>query len=152
MQATDCTDILIVIGSLDSGGTKKHLLQVVPRLQEQGFRVTIAAFAQPGALAPLFEKQGLRVLSPSLPRWAENIKPIKLLLKVLWLGRVISSLHPRVVHSFLPEAYLIGNLWALIWRVPVRIMSRRSLNHYQAKYPLLTRLEHWLHGSDMCGT
>ncbi len=146
MKTTHFTDVLIVIGSLNTGGTERHLLQVLPRLQKEGFRITVAAFSQPGTLAPLFEQQGLSVVSPKLSSWTEKFTPIKLLLKVLWLGRIISSLHPTAVHSFLPEAYLIGNLWALLLKIPVRIMSRRSLNRYQTKYPLLTRLEHWLHG------
>ena len=146
MKATHYTDVLIVIGSLNTGGTEKHLLQILPRLKKRGFKIAIATFSQPGTLAPLFEQHELSVFSPNLPSWTEKVTPIKLLLKVLWLGKILSSLRPAAVHSFLPEAYLIGNLWALLLKIPVRIMSRRSLIRYQTKHPLLTRLEHWLHG------
>ena len=38
MKATHYTDVLIVIGSLNTGGTEKHLLQILPRLKKRGFK------------------------------------------------------------------------------------------------------------------
>ena len=49
------------------------------------------------------------------------------------------------MHFFLPEAYLIGAPLALLARIPIQVMSRRSLNVYQNRYPLLRQLEHTLH-------
>ena len=146
MKSPLSLDVLVIIGSLDVGGTEKQLLNVIPRLREKGLQIAIATFMQPGKLAPLLEKEGVSVFSPNIPRWAEIIAPIMLILKILWLGKLISSIRPAVVHTFLPQAYLLGGLWAVLLRIPVRIMSRRSLNHYQQKHPLLCRLEYWLHG------
>ena len=143
-------DVLVIIGSLDIGGTEKQLVNVVPRLSKGGLQIAIATFMQPGKLAPLLEKEGIYVFSPNIPRWAEIIAPIMFILKILWLGKLIASLRPAAVHTFLPQAYLLGGLWAVLLRVPVRIMSRRSLNHYQQKHPLLCRLEYWLHRQQQC--
>jgi glycosyltransferase involved in cell wall biosynthesis len=138
-------DVLVIIGSLDVGGTEKHLLNVIPRLSQQGLQIAIATFMQPGKLAPLFAKEGICIFSPNIPKWVEQITPITMCLKALWLGKLIASLQPTAVHSFLPAAYLLGNTWAVLLQVPVRIMSRRSLNHYQQRHPLLSRLEYSLH-------
>ena len=146
MKSSLSLDVLVIIGSLDLGGTEKHLLNIVPRLGEQGLQIAVAAFIRPGKLAPLLEKEGICIFSPNIPKWLETITPIMLLLKVLWLGKLIASLRPTAVHTFLPHAYLLGGLWAVLLRIPVRIMSRRSLNHYQQQHPLLRRLEYWLHG------
>lgn len=52
---------------------------------------------------------------------------------------------PTIVHFFLPEAYISGGFAALVARCPKRIMSRRSLNYYQKRRPLLAIVEKWLH-------
>tara|TARA_Y100000588_G_scaffold133008_1_gene145842 strand:+ start:8794 stop:9954 length:1161 start_codon:yes stop_codon:yes gene_type:complete len=145
MKNAKTIDILIIIGSLDTGGTERHLTQVLPRLKQEGIRIAIAAFSRPGELAPLLAAKDVPVLSPKLSKWVEDITPLKFLIKVFWLGWIISSLRPRVVHSFLPEGYLLGTLWAILLRIPLRVMSRRSLNHYQEHHPFLTLLERWLH-------
>jgi glycosyltransferase involved in cell wall biosynthesis len=49
------------------------------------------------------------------------------------------------VHFFLPASYLVGGPLALLARMPNLVMSRRSLNLYQRKRPLVSRLERWLH-------
>jgi len=63
-------------------------------------------------------------------------------LKLLWL---MFRMRPQIVHFFLPIAYLISAPLALLARVPVRIMSRRSVNDYQAAYPSFRRAELCLH-------
>ena len=65
---------------------------------------------------------------------------------------------PRLVHYFLPASYLLGlpatfiahALNAFAGPLPLRVMSRRSLNRYQRKYRLLGKLERLLHTS--CST
>ncbi len=52
---------------------------------------------------------------------------------------------PRIIHFFLPAAYVIGAPLALLTRIPIRVMSRRNLNRYQAKRPWLRQLESQLH-------
>jgi glycosyltransferase involved in cell wall biosynthesis len=59
---------------------------------------------------------------------------------VNFLGR-----RPAVVHFFLPQAYLIGAPLALLAGVPIRLMSRRSLNLYQNNHPVLRRAERLAH-------
>jgi glycosyltransferase involved in cell wall biosynthesis len=61
------------------------------------------------------------------------------------LFAILLGRRPRIVHFFLPMAYLLGAPLAILARVPIRIMSRRSLNNYQDNHPTLRRLELRLH-------
>jgi glycosyltransferase involved in cell wall biosynthesis len=49
------------------------------------------------------------------------------------------------MHFYLPLAYMLGAPIAIFSRVPVKVMSRRSLNIYQRKMPMISRIERWLH-------
>ena len=55
------------------------------------------------------------------------------------------SARPRIVHFFLPAAYLIGAPIAIAARARIRVMSRRSLNLYQSRHPFSRRIELMLH-------
>ena len=61
------------------------------------------------------------------------------------LTHALRRQRPDIVHFFLPEAYLLGGLAAKLARIPYRVMSRRSQNLYQARYPRYAALERRLH-------
>jgi glycosyltransferase involved in cell wall biosynthesis len=52
---------------------------------------------------------------------------------------------PDIVHHHLPAAYLVGVPCAALAAIPRQVMSRRCLNVYHAKYPVLARVERSLH-------
>ncbi|MFQ5785166.1 MAG: glycosyltransferase [Alphaproteobacteria bacterium] len=142
------TGLLVVVGDLDVGGAERQLVQILPRLRREDFRVTVYTLSHKGALAGRLEASGIPVLGP--PRFAG------VLAKIGWRGLVLPlsaaalfllmrRTRPDIVHLFLPEAYLIGGVCALLARCPRRVMSRRSLNRYQRRRPLAARLERWLH-------
>jgi glycosyltransferase involved in cell wall biosynthesis len=62
--------------------------------------------------------------------------------KLYWLMR---RWQPDIAHFYLPGPYLIGAHVAIAARVPVKIMSRRSLSDYQRNWPLVAKLERRLH-------
>ena len=136
---------LVVIGSLELGGTERHLCQIIPEINGSEFEIEVVAFRKRGRLASEIEDKGVKVRSPQLPLWIERRRIFLTLAIFLWMGRLFLKERPHIVHTFLPEAYLIAGLWAAILRIPVRIMSRRSLNDYQRKRRAFTHLEHWLH-------
>ncbi|MEW6593826.1 MAG: glycosyltransferase [Thermodesulfobacteriota bacterium] len=142
--------ILYVIGELALGGAERHLALVLPRLRRCGIQPFVYALVDKGDLAAELEAGGVPVRTvigasalQRLPRPVRRFVrlPLTLLALVLWIVR----LRPAMIHMFLPEAYLIGSLAAFIGRVPCRIMSRRSRNHYQQRHPQLGRVECWLH-------
>jgi glycosyltransferase involved in cell wall biosynthesis len=133
--------ILIVIGQLDVGGTERHLLQVLPRLNRTPLEFRVATLRRGGALAEPLRRAGVPVSEPppGLPRWTQVLPAAFQLLGLMLLWR------PRIVHFFLPEAYLLGGLLSLMAPGATRVMSRRSLNRYQERHRRLARLERWLH-------
>ena len=142
--------LLFVIGSLNRGGAERHLSLVAPALRKRGHDVQIQTLTVKGDLAPSVEANGVRVAAPPLAPLTGYLprrlrERVRVLLSSCQLVFHPLTRRPDAVHCFLPHAYLAGGLAALIARVPVRIMSRRSLNHYQQRNRLLTRLEYRLH-------
>ena len=141
--------LLFVIGALDRGGTERHLVQLLSRLPRDRFRPMVYTLRHKGVLAPVLEAAGIPVIAPPtwFRRWPGPLGRRGLLLvismvRLIWL---MVTLRPAVVHFFLPEAYIIGGLCALVAGCRRRVMSRRSLNLYQAKQPWAARIERWLH-------
>ncbi|MFM7344898.1 MAG: glycosyltransferase [Tagaea sp.] len=143
--------ILVVIGALDLGGAESHLAQILPRLAQDGFEIAVHTLTGRGALAPALENSGVRVIAP--PGSAAGSKSggfagraLRALRAGLSLARFMRRWRPDIVHFFLPEAYLVGAPIACAVSSARRVMSRRSLNDYQAKHPMLARFERALHG------
>lgn len=134
--------ILVVTRKLDVGGTERHLLQVLPRLDRRFFDVRVRVLRQGGRLESPLKKAGIPVEGP----------PLGL---VGWLGLIASAAkllfqmvkqRRTIFHFFLPEAYAVGGLCGVLASHPRLIMSRRSLNNYQVSHPYVTKLERFLHG------
>ncbi len=141
--------LLFVIGSLDLGGAERHVAQLAPRLKALGWRPTIYCLGRLGRQAQSVEENGVEVVSPpmalSLASGGRLVKALGLALSALKLSLVMAKRRPAIVHFFLPAAYIIGAPLAILARIPVRVMSRRSLNVYQESHPFARRLEPVLH-------
>jgi glycosyltransferase involved in cell wall biosynthesis len=133
--------VLVIIGQLEVGGTERHLLNVLPRLRRDSLNVTIYSMRAGGSLENEFSAAGIETLSPAhhSRRWVGLIRT------AFHLTRTLRTLRPEVVHFFLPEAYLLGGLCSLFAPSCVRLMSRRSLNDYQRKWPFARSIEKLLH-------
>ena len=141
--------VFCVIGSLDVGGAERHLVQVLPRLDRKRWTPVIYCLTQRGSLAEEMEAKGVQVLTSALdppPKGGSQVR------RALWvaattvkLAATMRSLNPAIAHFFLPAAYILGAPAALLARIPVRIMSRRSLNEYHAGHRFLRLVERSLH-------
>ena len=140
--------LVFVISSLNIGGTERQIVDIAPALTARGFEIIVYCFTEPGALAPLLARAGIRVVAPpagpakQLGPWARKARFVRS------VGRLFSLLvkeRPAAVHCFLPLANVFGLLAARAARIRCVLTSRRSLNRYQAKYPWLSRLERRLH-------
>lgn len=149
MSESASREILFVTGNLDVGGCERHLRQLLPMLAARGLRPVLYCLTHRGALADDLERDGVPVLAPSLhlpARMPVGLRRLLLLpVTVLSLFFLLLRRRPAAVHCFLSAAYLIGAPCALFARVPLRLMSRRSLNDYQKDSPVLTRVEQFLH-------
>ena len=140
--------ILFVALSLDRGGTEQHLAAVLPRLKKRGWPVTIYCLTRPGELADLVASTGVKVISLSNkegPHSQGRLGAVQLIHSAFKLFHLMWREAPRIVHCYLPAPYLVGGTFSLILRSPIRIMSRRNLNAYLAKRPILAKYELWLH-------
>ena len=157
---TESRKILYVIGSLEIGGAERHLVQVATGLKQAGYAPEVFVFNLGGPLSEPLRAAGIPILGFSPPDWLT--KALKhprayawtvLLLSAVKLLFVLWRRAPQVVHFFLPAAYVVGGLVSLFRPVQARIMSRRSMNHYQLKHRLFSRIERFLHGrmSLVCG-
>ena len=141
---------MVVIGSLNLGGTERHVCQVLPRLQMHGFEVCVATLTQKGELASTLEEHGIPVLEPPLARWLTKDRSpwrrtVRLTVVLAWLWGVLRRRRPDIVHTFLPEAYVVGGLASLLTGVPTRVMSRRGMNIYHKERPAIAWLEGLIH-------
>lgn len=132
--------VLVVTARLDIGGTEQHLLRVLPLLRREGLDVSLYVLERGGSLENAMMHQGVGVFGPvrRMPRYLHALSA------ALHLRRHVRRERPNIVHTFLSEPYLVGSL-ACFGQSSHRIMSRRSLNKYQRKYPTIARLERWLH-------
>lgn len=140
-------DILFVITDLQVGGSERQLALLASELARSGSNIDVYSFMD-GAVRAQLEQGGVKVI---LAPGQLDIARAWRLRNALYISR--SAVHllwtmltrrPRIVHFFLPAAYLVGAPSALLARVPVRLMSRRSLNNYQ-RSGLLRAFERKLH-------
>lgn len=149
MSSRSPRDILYVIGSFDLGGSERHLALIAPRLAALGWQPRAYCLERRGRQADAVEAVGVPVIAPPVELAVKRSSRIGLALGLLLsacklLGLLLTQ-RPRIVHIFLPRTYLIGGPLTVLARVPVRIMSRRSLNLYQRGRPFVRRMEMWLH-------
>ncbi len=142
-------NIMFVIGSLGVGGAERHLSRIAPALVSRGLRVHVYSLAGTGTLHNELERGGVKVLVPPIDRASIGnsivLRALRMMLAAIHLTYVMIQKRPRIVHFFLPAAYMVGAVAAWIARINVRIMSRRSLNNYQRAYPAAQWLEKRLH-------
>jgi glycosyltransferase involved in cell wall biosynthesis len=136
-------DVAVVTSRLDVGGTERHIARILPALQRRGLDVALYVMERGGPLEAEIAARGVRVEGPS-PGGALGGAlhwPKATLSLALWLRRE----RPAIVHFFLPRPYVFGSLAAELAGHRRRLMSRRSLTDYRDKYPLLGRVERFLH-------
>lgn len=152
--------LLYVIGSMEVGGAEQHLLRVSTGLCARGFQPEVFALTIGGPLTRAFLEGGVPVHGVALPGWAcrilrseRTIARAGLLYSAVAFWWLLWRSRPQVVHFFLPAAYIVGGVVSLLGPRARKIMSRRSLNLYQAKHSLFRRVEHWLHPrmDQVCG-
>ena len=140
----DKISVLIIVGQLGIGGTELHLLRVMSNLDNKRFRLSLYSLRRGGQLEQKFEELGIEVLVPR----HRGSRVIGIFKTMFHLIRTLWEKKPKIVHYFLPEAYLIGGVCSYFAPRCIRLMSRRSLNYYQSGRPFVRLLERFLH-SDM---
>ena len=136
-----------MIGSLDRGGSERHLALIAPRLHKLGWQISVFCLTHEGTQAADLMQEGVEIMGPplgSLPD-ARFMGALRLALSSVKLLAIMVRRRPAIVHFFLPASYVIGAPLAILTRIPIRIMSRRSLNLYQQDHPIFEGIERRLH-------
>jgi len=140
--------LLVVTESLGVGGTESHLIRTLPRLAASGWSVVTFCLTERGERAGQVEAAGVEVAaSPRLARRKGSFLryPAHVALATNNLYWLMQRWRPHIAHFYLPGPYLIGAHVAIAARIPIKIMSRRSLSDYQRSWPLVAKLERRLH-------
>lgn len=132
-------DVLFVISDLGVGGSERQLAMLAAALGQADMAVAVYSLLD-GPMRAQLERSGIEVaLAPRGIAGPSNVAAA-----AVDLFRFMRRRRPRIVHFFLPAAYLIGAPMAWLARVPLRVMSRRSLNTYQRSGAVRT-IERVLH-------
>jgi glycosyltransferase involved in cell wall biosynthesis len=140
--------ILIVAEALGYGGTESHLVTVLPRLAEAGLAISVFCLAERGPRAAELEQSGVRVLAASRlanRREKRFLYPLQAGLDCSALYAFARQWRPHIAHFFLPGPYLLGTPVAMAAQIPIKVMSRRSLAHYQQNWRGARHVERLLH-------
>jgi len=130
------------------GGAQRHLEQISPALIEKGWKISIYCISNVGVLGPGLAKKSVDVIAPPISILSTSFKLLKVLYLILSIAKLFIYLlfrRPAIVHCFLPEAYILGVPLAFIAGIKHRFMSRRSLNNYQFRQPMLFKFERHVH-------
>ncbi len=134
------------------GGAENHLVQVSHGLLEKGWNVEICLLAPHIEIDKKLIHKKLNIFH--IPRrFADNkvfkklplFKLFLLIVCSLLLLKILITRKYYVVHMFLPQAYLVGGFLSILTGIPIKIMSRRSLNNYQKKNKFYYFCEKFLH-------
>lgn len=150
MQKKISINVLYIISGLQLGGCEKHLVQLLPELIKEGVKPVVCSLSGKGPLSGQLEEAGIPILYPSysglIHSFPKLLKwPLTGFVSTFVLIKYMLIHKPKIVHMFLPSAYIFGGLCSIILKIPIKIMSRRSRNHYQDKYPFIGAIEKFLH-------
>ncbi len=120
--------VVHLISSLGNGGCENMLLTLLPALPQ--FRHTIVTIKSPGYLADRFSARGLSVAPARLRHFADIRGYFR-------LYRIIRSLKPQILTTYLPPADLIGRLLGRLAGVPAIVCSVRARLTQSPFWPLL---------------
>ena len=139
--------ILFVTESFGVGGTENHLLALLPALKGRGFEVAAFCFTARGSRARRLEEIGIPVhVAPPLGQSKRSVlAPLRMIGGAVRLFTLIKRFRPSIIHFYLPAPYLVGAPVAIAARVPIKLMSRRSMADYQTKWPGAAATERLLH-------
>lgn len=135
--------IVILTTSLDFGGAETQLVRIATRLRQRGWEVHVVSMRLPRAFAAELIEAGIAVDTLAIQR------SVSLPLALLKLCRIIRSVRPTVVLSFMVHANIMARVCRLISPMPRLVCSARSVTEQSSRggtrwRDLAYRLTDWL--------
>ena len=120
--------IAFIIDHLRVGGAQRHLLQVVRGLDRSRYAPEMwTASTDPGDLGPVFERTGVPVRTFGID--ATMLSP-RMLAAALRVARDLRARGVQIAHGYLFEGNVLAALVGTLGRLPVTLVSKRSLDRY----------------------
>ena len=113
-----CIKILYLITDLDVGGAEKQLALLAPRLDRRSFEVRVVCLKPEGPVAARIRAEGIPVESLG---WRHLPDPRPL----VRLEGILRGFRPRILHTFLVHADLVGRLLGRFAKTPGILTSVR---------------------------
>jgi glycosyltransferase involved in cell wall biosynthesis len=115
--------VAMVISYLPFGGAEQLLLLLAPRLRDLGWGVSVVCIRKAGDMAPLFEREGIRVeVIPFSSRWSPR--------SLYRLARHFKKQRIDIVHTHMYRSNTSGTAAARLGRVKVVISHIHNMNHW----------------------
>ncbi len=128
--------IAYFIDHLKVGGAQRHLVEILRRLDRQRFAPQVWTLRGEGELIQEAEQLAIPVRSFGLGPRLQDLRTVALLRRA---AQTLRREHVQIVHTYLSFANIVGTLAAALARVPVLLVSKRSLDSYPKKF------EAWSH-------
>lgn len=122
--------ILHMIPTLEGGGAERQLSMLAIEQARRGFDVHVA-IRRGGVYAKPMQDAGVRIHD------LRNLRSVNPKL-FLALGRILNSVRPALVQTWLPQMDILGGLVALRSRTPWIVTERTSKTYY-AEVPFMAR-------------
>jgi L-malate glycosyltransferase len=122
------------IDHLHTGGAQKHLVELLRGIDRRRFSVSVWTEKTGGELTKEVEHIGVRVRSLDVKR---SLTEGRFLIRLIQVAHALRREGVDIAHGYLYAGNIIGSLAGLLGGVPVRLVSKRSLDRYPARAKLL---------------
>ena len=122
------------IDHLRTGGAQKHLVELLRGLDRRRFAASVWTERTGGELVGEVERLGIRVRSLDVQK---SLTEGRSLVDLMQLAHTLHREDVHIAHGYLYAGNIIGALAGLLGGVPVRIVSKRSLDSYRSRAKLL---------------
>jgi len=134
--------IIYVLPNLEAGGTERHVLHLVQRMNPARFNLSLVTVAGGGSLHETFaERIPVTVMGDPARGRRFRKSYLEQLVTLGALTRLLRERKPNILHAYLPAANVLGPIAARLAGVRGTIVSKRALANYKADYPILRRVE-----------
>lgn len=128
------TAIAYVVPRMSVGGAQTHLLQVLERLDRRRFSPLLCCLATDRQdsiqLLDRVREMEIPILDAGLRDTANSLARPHSFVQMARIARELKRRQVRIVHSYLFHANWFGTLTARLARIPVAIVSKRSMDVY----------------------
>jgi len=137
--------VMFVIARLNIGGPAVHLVLLAEQLPRSEFDTTlVCGHIGPGEgdMAYLAEQRGVQPIY--IAQLGRELSPLRDLLTLIKLWRLMRTLRPHVVHTHTAKAGFVGRVAAWLARVPVRVHTFHGHVFHGYFSPRKTQVFLWL--------